>query len=109
MSAPYTEIKPHLVALFRAAIAVALPEAADAPIEIDHPRDAAHGDYACSVAMKLAKTLRRNPRELALIIQAALPASPLVDKTEIAGAGFINVFLRPAAYQQMRAVHLCPG
>ncbi|GBL46651.1 arginyl-tRNA synthetase [Sulfuriferula multivorans] len=101
MSAPYTEIKPHLVDLFRAAIAAALPEAADAPVEIDHPRDAAHGDYACSVAMKLAKTLRRNPRELALIIQAALPASPLVDKTEIAGAGFINVFLRPAAYQQI--------
>jgi len=101
MSVPYTEIKPHLIALFRAAIAAALPEAGDAPVEIDHPRDAAHGDYACSVAMKLAKTLRRNPRELALIIQAALPASALVDKTEIAGAGFINVFLQPAAYQQI--------
>jgi len=101
MSAPYTEIKPHLIALFRAAIAAALPEAGDIPVEIEHPRDAAHGDYACSVAMKLAKTLRRNPRELALVIQAALPASPLVDKTEIAGAGFINVFLRPAAYQQI--------
>ena len=101
MSAPYTEIKPHLAALFRAAIAVALPEATDALVEIEHPRDAAHGDYACSVAMKLAKILRRNPRELALIIQAALPASALVDKTEIAGAGFINVFLQPAAYQQI--------
>ena len=70
-------------------------------IELDHPRDAAHGDYACSVAMKLAKSLRRNPRELAALIQAALPASPLVEKTEIAGAGFINVFLKPAAYQQI--------
>ncbi|MHB1246519.1 MAG: arginine--tRNA ligase [Sulfuriferula sp.] len=101
MSAPYTEIKPHLADLFRAAIAATLPEAVDAPIEIDHPRDAAHGDYACSVAMKLAKSLRRNPRELAQIIQAALPASALVAKTEIAGAGFINVFLQPAAYQQI--------
>ena len=101
MSAPYTEIKPHLADLFRAAIAATLPEAVDAPIEIDHPRDAAHGDYACSIAMKLAKSLRRNPRELAQLIQAALPASALVAKTEIGGAGFINVFLQPAAYQQI--------
>lgn len=101
MSAPYTEIKPHLTALFVAAITAALPEALDADVEIEHPRDPAHGDYACSVALKLSKSLRRNPRELAMLIQAALPVSPLVLKTEIAGAGFINVFLQPAAYQQI--------
>ena len=101
MNTPYIEIKPHLTALFRAAIAAVLPEAGDATVEIEHPRDPAHGDYACSVALKLAKALRRSPRELATLIQAALPVSALVAKTEIAGAGFINVFLQPAAYQQI--------
>ena len=51
--------------------------------------------------MKLAKTLRRNPRELATLIQAALPTSALVAKTEIAGAGFINVYLHATAHQQI--------
>ncbi|HAN55413.1 MAG TPA: arginine--tRNA ligase, partial [Betaproteobacteria bacterium] len=101
MPSPYIEIKPHLASLFQQALTACVPDAGDVSIELDHPRDAAHGDYACSVAMKLAKSLRRNPRELATLIQAALPASALVDKTEIAGAGFINVFLKPAAYQQI--------
>ena len=101
MPSPYIEIKPHLASLFKQALTACVPDAGDVSIELDHPRDAAHGDYACSVAMKLAKSLRRNPRELATLIQAALPASALVDKTEIAGAGFINVFLKPAAYQQI--------
>jgi arginyl-tRNA synthetase len=109
MPSPYIEIKPHLSRLFQQALMTCLPDAGQISIELDHPRDAAHGDYACSVAMKLAKSLRRNPRELAALIQAALPASPLVDKTEIAGAGFINVFLKPAAYQQIVAQIFAQG
>ncbi len=101
MLSPYIEIKSHLVSLFTAAVQQVCPEPTEVSVEMERPRDAAHGDYACSIAMKLAKTLRRNPRELAVLIQAALPVSALVAKTEIAGAGFINVYLHPAAHQQV--------
>jgi arginyl-tRNA synthetase len=101
MLSPYIEIKSHLVDLFTAAVQQVCPEPTDVSVEMERPRDAAHGDYACSIAMKLAKTLRRNPRELATLIHAALPASAMVAKTEIAGAGFINVYLHPAAHQQV--------
>lgn len=97
----YIDIKSHLTELFIEAVNQVAADASDISIEMERPRDAAHGDYACSVAMKLAKTLRRNPRELAVLIQAALPASAMVAKTEIAGAGFINVYLHAAAHQQV--------
>ncbi|WP_124949667.1 arginine--tRNA ligase [Sulfuriferula thiophila] len=101
MLTSYIDIKSHLTALFTQAVNQVAAETTDIAIEMERPRDAAHGDYACSVAMKLAKALRRNPRELAVLIQAALPASDLVEKTEIAGAGFINVFLQAKAHQQV--------
>ncbi len=68
------------------------------PIDIERTREAAHGDFASSIALKLAKAARRNPRELAQRIVAALSASPLIARTEVAGAGFINFHLAPAAY-----------
>ena len=72
------------------------PEAAS--VTVERARDAQHGDFASNVAMRLAKAARRNPRELAQAIVAALPANTLIARTEIAGAGFINFFLSPAAY-----------
>jgi len=66
---------------------------------VERTRDPAHGDFACNVAMQLARAARRNPRQLAQAIVAALPASPLVARVEIAGPGFINFFLAPAAAQ----------
>jgi arginyl-tRNA synthetase len=60
---------------------------------VERTRDAAHGDFATNVAMRLAKAARKNPRELATAIIAALPANPIVAKAEVAGAGFINFFL----------------
>ncbi|MGH8129317.1 MAG: arginine--tRNA ligase [Steroidobacteraceae bacterium] len=73
---------------------------AELPVpEIERSRDAAHGDFATSVAMRLAKHARTNPRALATRIIAALPANDLVAKTEIAGPGFINFFMTPAAWQ----------
>ena len=70
------------------------------PVEIplERTRDRAHGDFASAVALGLAKTARRNPRELAERIAAALPASERIIKVEIAGPGFINFFLAPVAY-----------
>jgi arginyl-tRNA synthetase len=66
---------------------------------VERTRDPAHGDFACNVAMQLARPARKNPRQLAGAIVAALPASELVTQVQIAGPGFINFFLAPAAYQ----------
>ncbi len=65
---------------------------------IERTRSREHGDFACNLAMLLARAARRNPRELATRLVAALPASPLVDKVEVAGPGFINFFLRTEAW-----------
>ena len=74
--------------------------------EIERSRDPAHGDFACSIAMRLAKTLRANPRKLAEQIVAALPKNGLIERAEIAGPGFINFFLAPAAWQaELARVH----
>ncbi|MFM8246257.1 MAG: arginine--tRNA ligase [Burkholderiaceae bacterium] len=65
------------------------------PITLERPRDAAHGDLACNIAMQLAKPLKRNPRELAQAIVDAVLAKParigLIDAIDIAGPGFINL------------------
>ena len=71
-----------------------LTEAPDpSTVTVERTRDAAHGDFATNVALRLAKTARKNPRELAMAIIAALPANAIVAKAEVAGAGFINFFL----------------
>jgi arginyl-tRNA synthetase len=69
-----------------------------ATVTVERTRDTQHGDFATNVALRLAKAARRNPRELAQAIVAALPANPVVAKAEVAGAGFINFFLTPDAY-----------
>jgi arginyl-tRNA synthetase len=61
-------------------------------IMVENTRDKSHGDFASNIALALAKPARRNPRELAQLIIDALPASENLDKTEIAGPGFINFF-----------------
>ncbi len=80
---------------------------ADTALAIETPPDYAlertrtreHGDFACNAAMLLARPARRNPRELAQMLVTALPTSPLLDRAEVAGPGFVNLFLSPAAYQ----------
>jgi len=54
------------------------------------------GDYQANGVMAVAKQLKKNPRELAAAVVAALPAVALVDRVEIAGPGFINIFLNDA-------------
>lgn len=74
----------------------------DAPIPqpiIERTRDSRHGDFACNVALMLAKAARCKPRDLAEQLIAALPPSPVVAKVEIAGPGFINFTLAPDAYR----------
>ncbi|MGA2187629.1 MAG: arginine--tRNA ligase [Steroidobacteraceae bacterium] len=70
----------------------------DSTIEVERTRDPAHGDFATNIAMQLAKATRQNPRKLAQALLAALPAHESIAKVEIAGAGFINFFLKDDAY-----------
>jgi arginyl-tRNA synthetase len=93
----------HLTALLRAALTEVAPSAADTEIVLERPRQASHGDYATNVALKLARALKRKPLDIAQAIVAALPPSPEVAATEIAGAGFINFRLRAQA--KLSAVH----
>ena len=74
-------------------------------ITFERPRDPGHGDYATTVALQLSKTLKRPPRKIAEEIVAALSPSDLTEAPEIAGPGFINFRLKPAAKQRlMRAL-----
>ncbi len=75
-------------------------------INIERARDQQHGDFACNLAMILAKPARMNPRQLAEKIVAAIPADESVTKIEIAGPGFINFFINPnAQYQIITHIH----
>jgi len=75
-------------------------------INIDRTRDKSHGDFACNIAMVLAKPARSKPRDLAEKIVAHLPASEYVAKVEIAGPGFINITMAEHAYHAVvREVH----
>ncbi|HNQ75127.1 MAG TPA: arginine--tRNA ligase [Pseudothauera hydrothermalis] len=89
--------KVLLTDLLRAALKSVAPAQADATIVLERPKQASHGDFATNLALQLAKPLRRNPRELAALLLAELPASPLVAKAEVAGAGFINFTLAAQA------------
>jgi len=94
-------LKSHITQLFAAALESVAPDLRDTEFVIERPRQAQHGDYACNLAMQLARPLRRNPRDLANLLLDALPVSPYVEKTQIAGAGFINLYLSPAAKQSV--------
>ena len=93
--------KSHLSELFAQALREVAPDQTDAIVLIERPKLASHGDYACNLAMQLAKPLRKPPRDIAKALIAALPKSDLIEKLEIAGAGFINVFITTAAKQQV--------
>src|SRR5450830_721013 len=72
-------------------------------ITLERPRDPSHGDIACNIAMQMAKPLKKNPRELAQAIVAAVLAHPgagdLISAADIAGPGFINLRVADAAKQ----------
>src|SRR5512146_1387537 len=90
------EPKAHLAGLLRAAADSVAPGTA-VEVHLERPKQAAHGDFACNLAMQLARALKENPRKIAERLVHELPVSPWVEKTEIAGAGFINFTLVPAA------------
>ena len=81
-------------------------DAATPDFVIERPRDASHGDFSTNAAMTLAKAARSNPRQLAQALVDALPADSTIAKMDIAGPGFINFHLAPAAWHGVvRAAH----
>ena len=68
---------------------------------LERPKDESHGDWACTIAMRLAKQAHKNPREIAQIVIDHIPANELIDSCEIAGPGFINFRLSNASFQQI--------
>ncbi len=90
----------------RTLVPTVLPEAVDpALVVVERAKDSQHGDFQSNVAMRLAKAARKNPRELAQALVAALPKSPLVAGAEVAGAGFINFRLaKDAWYSALKSI-----
>jgi len=96
-----------------AAVLEQLQPGAGARAAYESPKVAAHGDLATTAAMQLAKPLKQPPRQVAENLRSALLATPSfqawVDAVDIAGPGFINIKLKPAAKQQVVREVLADG
>ncbi len=105
-------VKTELLAALAAELEQLSP-GAGAKAAFESPKVAAHGDFACTAAMQLAKPLKLNPRALGEQLKAALEATPAyqrwVDAIEIAGPGFLNIRLKPAAKQEVVREVLAAG
>ena len=104
-----TDVKSSIAAWLAAGLSRVAPGHVPAAFVLERSKQAQHGDYATSVALQLAKTLRQNPRELAAKLIAALEPSPWVERAEVAGAGFVNVFLSGSARRSVVARILAEG
>lgn len=96
--------KQRITELFQAAVAPLVAGTELKPtVTLERPRDPSHGDVACNLAMQIAKPLKKNPREVAQALVAALLDNPanrdLIESAEIAGPGFINLRLTAASRQ----------
>ena len=95
-----SHIRTQITDSFILALKSVAPDSAATPV-LERPKQIAHGDAACNIAMQLAKSLGKNPRELAQNIIDAMPDNPLIAALEIAGPGFINIRLTDAAKQSV--------
>jgi arginyl-tRNA synthetase len=100
------QAKQELLAALATAIREISPQAGLEAM-FESPKQAAHGDLACTAALQLAKPLKKSPRDVAQALIAALKQQPAVQRwvmaLEIAGPGFINLRLTPAARQAVVA------
>lgn len=96
-------IKNDLLAALAAALEQLSPGAGD-KAAFESPKVAAHGDFACTAAMQLAKSLKQNPRQVAESLRSILLTQSAFERwvqdVDIAGPGFINIRLKPEAKQQ---------
>jgi len=93
-------MKTRLVSLLQQAVTSLqsqgeLPNDIAPTIKLERTRDASHGDYACNLAMMLAKAAKKNPRQIAQQIIDSLPTDANITRVDIAGPGFINFFINP--------------
>jgi arginyl-tRNA synthetase len=105
-------VKQELLGSLAAGLERLSPGAGD-KAAFESPKVAAHGDLACTAAMQLARPLKRNPREVAETLRTALletePFRRWVETIDVAGPGFLNIRLKPAAKQQVVAEVLVAG
>lgn len=92
-------IKDNLSTVFHKAISAAYPDVLDPPVIVTTSSNPKFGDYQCNSAMRLAQQLsssgtKINPRDVAKEIMSKLEVSSVIEKYEIAGAGFINIYLK---------------
>jgi len=105
-------VKQELLGSLAAGLEKLLPGSGD-KAAFESPKVAAHGDWACTAAMQLAKPLKQNPRQVAEALKSALMASApferWVQSIEIAGPGFLNITLKAEAKQQIVKEVLAAG
>ncbi|HET9701532.1 MAG TPA: arginine--tRNA ligase [Burkholderiales bacterium] len=104
----HPDFRSHVASLLSDALALVAPET-PSQVEVQRPKQADHGDFSCSVALQLARPMKKNPRDIARALVDALPPSRYVEKAEVAGAGFINIFLKASAKQLVPAMVLAAG
>jgi len=97
MSAP----QDQLIAQIRGAISKGLGLDYQGEIPLERPKNRDHGDYASSIALQLAKSAGKSPREIATALQSALATEPNISKVDIAGPGFINFTLNRASQAEL--------
>ncbi len=93
-----TSVRRHISEIVKTALDTAqsteqLPEVEITDLSIERPQKAENGDFSCSLAMKLARPMRMNPRAIGEAMVAALPDSEIVGKVWVAGPGFVNFSL----------------
>jgi arginyl-tRNA synthetase len=88
-----TDPKSAIENALRAALREEAPQCADAPIVLERPKQAGHGDFSSNLALQLARTLKKNPREFANALIGRISLD-IVEKPEVAGPGFINFRLK---------------
>jgi arginyl-tRNA synthetase len=86
-----------------------LGELAGAPVELERPNDPAHGDYATNVALRLAGSRREPPRNIASALAERAVELPAVRRAEVAGPGFVNLFLDDSWFADALGVILAAG
>jgi arginyl-tRNA synthetase len=91
-----TDPKAEIEQALRRALQSEAPQFVDAPIVLERPKQAEHGDFSSNVALQLAKALKTNPRQLAAALASKISSASL-EKVEIAGPGFINFKLKAQA------------
>ena len=101
--------KSIVEAALRSALKRVAPGHADAPLLLERPKQAEHGDLSSNVALQLAKTLARKPRDLAVEICSRIEKNEVIAAAEVAGPGFINFRLKSTGRLQVIARVLAEG